>query len=80
MFSAWRIICVVVEDCSVSTNMTNGTGWGRIMEDINVICVSSGSDGDSDLEVISSYNEEKEDAVAFIRGQWLAVTPVSLAY
>ncbi len=80
MFSAWRIIFVVVEDCSVSTNMTNvnGTGWGRIME--HIICVSSGSDGDSDLEVISSYNEEKEDAVAFIRGQWLAVTPVSLAY
>lgn len=46
----------------------------------HIICVSSGSDGDSDLEVISSYNEEKEEAVAFIRAQWLPVTPVSLAY
>ncbi|XP_043113819.1 uncharacterized protein simc1 [Puntigrus tetrazona] len=44
------------------------------MEDI--ICVSSGSDDDSDLEVISSYNEKKEDAVPFIRTQWLQVTPV----
>ncbi|XP_026136491.1 SUMO-interacting motif-containing protein 1-like [Carassius auratus] len=44
------------------------------MEDI--ICVSSGSDDDSDLEVVSSYNEEKEDAVPFIRAQWLPVTPV----
>ncbi|XP_073677068.1 uncharacterized protein simc1 [Garra rufa] len=44
------------------------------MEDI--ICLSSGSDDDSDLEVISSYNEEKEDAVPFIRAQWLPVTPV----
>lgn len=52
------------------------TGWGRIMEDI--ICVSSGSDDDSDLEVISSYNDDKEDPVPFIRAQWLSVTPVSL--
>uniref|UniRef100_A0A8C1QBB7 SUMO-interacting motif-containing protein 1-like n=1 Tax=Cyprinus carpio TaxID=7962 RepID=A0A8C1QBB7_CYPCA len=44
------------------------------MEDI--ICVSSGSEDDSDLEVLSSYNEEKEDAVPFIRAQWLPVTPV----
>uniref|UniRef100_A0A673IPQ2 SUMO-interacting motif-containing protein 1-like n=1 Tax=Sinocyclocheilus rhinocerous TaxID=307959 RepID=A0A673IPQ2_9TELE len=45
------------------------------MEDI--ICVSSGSDDDdSDLEVISSYNEDKEDVVPFIRAQWLPVTPV----
>ncbi|XP_067237772.1 SUMO-interacting motif-containing protein 1 isoform X3 [Chanodichthys erythropterus] len=44
------------------------------MEDI--ICVSSGSDDDSDLEVISSYNEDKEDAVPFIRAEWLQVTPV----
>ncbi|KAK2890959.1 hypothetical protein QQF64_007096 [Cirrhinus molitorella] len=44
------------------------------MEDI--ICLSSGSDDDSDLEVISSYNEEKEDAIPFIRAQWLQVTPV----
>lgn len=43
------------------------------MEDI--ICVSSGSE-DSDLEVISSYNEDKEDAVPFIRAEWLQVTPV----
>lgn len=48
------------------------------MEDI--ICLSSGSDDDddSDLEVISSYNDDKEDAVPFIRGQLLPVTPVSL--
>lgn len=46
------------------------------MEDI--ICVSSGSDDDdSDLEVISSYNEDKEDGVPFIRTEWLPVTPVS---
>lgn len=44
------------------------------MEDI--ICVSSGSDEDSDLEVISSYKEDKEDAVPFIRAEWLPVTPV----
>ncbi|XP_056118412.1 SUMO-interacting motif-containing protein 1 [Rhinichthys klamathensis goyatoka] len=44
------------------------------MEDI--ICVSSGSDDDSDLEVISSYNEDKEDGVPFIRTEWLPVTPV----
>ncbi|XP_067313307.1 SUMO-interacting motif-containing protein 1 [Pseudorasbora parva] len=43
------------------------------MEDI--ICVSSDSD-DSDLEVISSYNEDKDDAVPFIRAEWLQVTPV----
>lgn len=48
------------------------------MEDI--ICVSSGSEDDSDLEVLSSYNEEKEDAVPFIRAQWLPVTPVSFSY
>jgi len=48
------------------------------MEDI--ICVSSGSDTDSDLEVIRSYNEDKEDRVPFIRStEWLPVTPVSLA-
>ncbi len=47
------------------------------MEDI--ICVSSGSDDDSDLEVISSYNEEKDAAAPFIRAQWLPVTPVSLS-
>ncbi|XP_077103771.1 uncharacterized protein simc1 [Siphateles boraxobius] len=44
------------------------------MEDI--ICVSSGSDDDSDLEVISSYKEDKEDGVPFIRTEWLPVTPV----
>ncbi|XP_059377793.1 SUMO-interacting motif-containing protein 1-like isoform X2 [Carassius carassius] len=44
------------------------------MEDI--ICVSSGSDDDSDLEVISIYNDDKEDPVPFIREQWLSVTPV----
>ncbi|XP_052471260.1 SUMO-interacting motif-containing protein 1 isoform X2 [Carassius gibelio] len=44
------------------------------MEDI--ICVSSGSDDDSDLEVISSYNDDKEDPVPFIQAQWLSVTPV----
>ncbi|XP_052471261.1 SUMO-interacting motif-containing protein 1 isoform X3 [Carassius gibelio] len=43
------------------------------MEDI--ICVSSGSDDDSDLEVISSYNDDKEDPVPFIQAQWLSVTP-----
>lgn len=48
------------------------------MEDI--ICVSSGSDDDSDLEVISSYNEDKEDAVPFIRAEWLQVTPVSVRF
>ncbi|KAK7141107.1 hypothetical protein R3I93_015308 [Phoxinus phoxinus] len=44
------------------------------MEDI--ICVSSGSDDDSDLEVIRSYNEDKEDGIPFIRTEWLPVTPV----
>lgn len=48
------------------------------MEDI--ICLSSGSDDDSDLEVISSYNEDKEDGVPFIRTEWLPVTPVSLLF
>ncbi|XP_052005881.1 SUMO-interacting motif-containing protein 1-like [Xyrauchen texanus] len=42
----------------------------------DIVCVSSGSDNDSDLEVISSYKEVKEDAVPFIRAEWLPVTPV----
>ncbi|XP_051945205.1 SUMO-interacting motif-containing protein 1-like isoform X2 [Xyrauchen texanus] len=38
----------------------------------DIICVSSGSDDDSDLEVISY----KEDAAPFIRAEWIPVTPV----
>lgn len=43
----------------------------------DVISVSSGSDDDSDIVLIGSFKEAKEDAVPFIREEWLPVTPVS---
>ncbi|XP_056624858.1 SUMO-interacting motif-containing protein 1 isoform X2 [Triplophysa dalaica] len=42
----------------------------------DIISVSSGSDEDSDIMLIGSYKEAKEDAVPFIRQEWLPVTPV----
>ncbi|KAA0709590.1 SUMO-interacting motif-containing protein 1 [Triplophysa tibetana] len=42
----------------------------------DIISVSSGSDEDSDIMLIGSYEETKEDAVPFIRQEWLPVTPV----
>ncbi|XP_051513693.1 SUMO-interacting motif-containing protein 1 isoform X6 [Myxocyprinus asiaticus] len=39
----------------------------------DIIYISSGSDDDSDLEVISSY---KEDAAPFIQTEWIPVKPV----
>ncbi|XP_057205203.1 SUMO-interacting motif-containing protein 1 isoform X2 [Triplophysa rosa] len=43
----------------------------------DIITVSSGSDDDdSDIMLIGSYKEAKEDAVPFIRQEWLPVTPV----
>lgn len=44
----------------------------------DIISVSSGSDEDSDIMLIGSYKEAKEDAVPFIRQEWLPVTPVSI--
>ncbi|XP_030639870.1 SUMO-interacting motif-containing protein 1 [Chanos chanos] len=44
------------------------------MED--VISVSSGSEEDSDIEVIGSYCDDKEDAIPFIRAPFFTVKPV----
>lgn len=46
------------------------------MEDKDIISVSSGSDDDSDIILVGSYEEAKDDAVPFIREEWLPVTPV----
>ncbi|KAK1804531.1 hypothetical protein P4O66_020532 [Electrophorus voltai] len=42
---------------------------------MDIISLSSGSDEDSDVEFVGSYNDDKEDATPFIRAELLAVTP-----
>lgn len=44
----------------------------------DVISLSSGSDSDSDLEVVGCYSDDtREDTRPFIRTDWVAVKPVS---
>lgn len=42
----------------------------------DIISLSSGSDDGSDVVFINTYQEDKDDAVPFIREEWLPVTPV----
>ncbi|XP_007237269.2 SUMO-interacting motif-containing protein 1 [Astyanax mexicanus] len=46
------------------------------MDGVISLSSDSGSEGDSDIEFVGSYSNEREDAVPFIRAELLAVTPV----